>query len=85
MEEIENKWHDIGQLVGLSLTHLEGIATGNQHKPAECCRAVLSRWLDNPPKEYPTTWNGLIELLKDCKLIRVADELRTALSKANFS
>lgn len=85
MEKIENKWRDIGQLTGLPLTQLESIATEHRDKPIECCRAVLGRWLDNPPSAYPTTWDGLIELLEDCQLTQVAEELKIVLIKANLS
>ena len=85
MEKIENKWRDIGQLAGLSLTQLESIATEHRDKPTECCRAVLGKWLENPPKGYPITWDGLIELLEDCVLTSAVKELRSVLSKANLS
>ena len=83
----ENKWRDIGQLIGLPLTQLESIATEHRDKPIECCRTVLGRWMDNPgpPMEYPTTWDGFIELLEDCQLIQVAEELKIVLTKANLS
>ena len=85
MEKIESKWRDIGQLVGLSLSQLESIAAEHRDKPTECCRAVLGRWLENPPEEYPNTWDGFLELLEDCQLTRVAEELKVILSKANLS
>ena len=81
MEKIQWKWKDIGQLAGLSLAQLESIATEHRDKPIECCRAVLGKWLENPPNEYPVTWDGLIELLEDCNLTSAVDELKSALSK----
>jgi hypothetical protein len=85
MEKIETKWRDIGQVAGLSLAQLESIEIEHREKPTECCRAVLGKWLENPPKEYPITWDGLIELLEDCKLTQAVKELRSVLSKANLS
>ena len=85
MEVIENKWRDIGQVAGLSLAQLESIATEHREKPTNCCRAVLGKWLENPPDDYPITWDGLIGLLEDCKLTQVVKELRNVLSKANLS
>jgi hypothetical protein len=85
MEEIDTKWRDIGLLLGLSLTQLESIEIEYRDKPTECCRAVLGKWLENPPDEYPITWNGLIDLLEDCKLTQAVKELKSVLSKANLS
>ena len=84
MEKIQNEWRDVGQLVGVSLAELRSISTEHREKPSECCRAVLGKWLDNPPPDYPTTWDGLITLLEDCKLTAVASELKTILSMATL-
>ena len=32
--------------------------------------------------DYPVSWEGLMELLEDCKLSQIVVELRTALVKA---
>ena len=81
IDKIAHKWHDIGQLAGLSLHQLQSIATEHRDNPINCCSAVLGKWLENPPKEYPNTWNGLIELLEDCFLSQVAKELKNALTE----
>ena len=85
MDKIENKWRDIGQVLGNSIPQLDGMSTEYRGNSRECCRAVLGRWLDNPPPDYPATWNGLIELLEDCQLSRVVSELKTVLRKADLS
>ena len=85
MEEVQTKWRDIGQVAGLSIAQLDSIVIDHRDKPTECCRAVFGKWLENPPREYPITWDGLIELLEDCKLTQVVTELKSVLSKANLS
>ena len=85
MEKIETKWRDIGQLISISPTQLDSLAAEHRDKSAECCRAVLGKWLDNPPDEYPITWDGLIELLVDCELTQAVKELKAVLRKANLS
>ena len=84
MENISPNWRDIGELIGLSVPTLTSIATEHHDKPLECCRAVLDQWLENPPTEYPLTWEKLIELLKDCKLGQIVSELQSVLSKTNL-
>lgn len=81
MERISSNWQDVGVLIGLSVSNL---ATEYHDKPLECCRAVLGRWLENPPKEYPITWRRLLELPEDCTLGQVASELNNVLSKSNL-
>lgn len=82
MEKIQNKWSDIGELVGLSLAQLEDISKEHQRNAEQCFRAVLKQWFDHPPPDYPTTWSGLLELLEDCRLTDVVAELKDALRKA---
>ena len=48
----------------------------------ECCEAILSHWLDHPPRHYPATWKGLYELLDDSELGQVATELEQAVDNA---
>ena len=84
MDKISHKWRDIGGLTGLSFSDLENISEKHRGDPKECCRAVLGHWMDNPPPDYPTTWQGLIELLEDSQLGQVVSQLRTVLNKANL-
>ena len=84
MEHISSRWRDVGELIDLSVPTLTTIATEYRDKPLECCRAVLCHWLENPPTEYPLTWEKLIELLTDCKLGQVVSELQRVLSRTNF-
>ena len=84
IDEISNKWRDLGRLLLIGEGQLRGIITECQNVN-ECCRAVLTKWQENPPPDYPATWGGLIELLEDCRLPEVANELKGALNKANLS
>ena len=81
-DKISHKWRDIGERAGLTFPELENISEKYRSDPKECCRAVLGQWLDNPPPDYPTTWQGLLELLEDSQLCQVVSELRAILGKA---
>ena len=81
-ENIAYKWRIIGELLGLTYSKLQSLAAKHRDQPEECCRAVLGLWLQSPPTDYPTTWQGLIDLLEDSQLNEVVSQLRTALSKA---
>jgi hypothetical protein len=82
-ENIAYKWCTIGEILGLAYPKLQSMAEKHRDQPKECCREVLGLWLENPPKkDYPTTWQGLIDLLEDSQLSDVVVQLRNALSKA---
>ena len=85
IEKIANKWRDLGRLLLIEEAQLEGISGQYQNNINECCRAVLTKWQENPPPAYSATWGGLIELLEDCQLSEVVKELQEVLSKANLS
>ena len=82
-EKIAHKWRDLGVLLGLSPSMLESLAENHRGDAHACCQELLGRWLESPPLEYPSTWRGLVELLLDCQLEQVAEELKATLFKAN--
>ena len=74
-----HKWRDLGDLV----IPRQVLAGWSKRKDdIEGCRAVLSYWLDHPPRHYPATWEGLYELLDDSKLGQVAVQLKQAVDSA---
>ena len=76
---VVHKWRKIGNLV-VPRQQLE--VWGKRMDDEECCEAVLSHWLDHPPRHYPATWEGLYELLDDSELGQVAIELKEAVDNA---
>ena len=85
INKISHKWRDIGVLVGLSLAELNNISAKHSEDAKRCCEAVLEKWLDSPPHHYPTTWQGLLEVLEDSQLSRVVSELKNILDKNSLS
>ena len=84
MEKIAYEWRTLGEHLGFEYSKLESTAAHHRDNPKECCRAVLGQWLDNPPPDYPITWQGLLELLEDGQLGQVVTELRNVLDKAKL-
>ena len=78
-QSIMHRWRDVGDLVA-PWQQLEVWATEKDTKG--CCTAVLSYWLEHPPRHYPATWEGLYELLDDCEFGQVAAELKQAVDNA---
>jgi hypothetical protein len=78
-KKIAHKWRTIAKLTYSMLKRRD-----DEHRypfKEKCCKAILELWLDNPPPDYPATWQGLMDLLEDSELGEVATELRTVLSK----
>lgn len=76
---IFHRWKQVGDLiVPRQLLHV----WGRRKTDEESCDAILSYWMDNPPPDYPTTWVGLYDLLKDSELSQVATELKEAVDNA---
>ena len=82
IDHISHKWRDIGGLLDIAHSELRSVSEKCRGDNKECCREVLGRWLDNPPAGYPTTWQGMIELLEDSQLGQVVSQLRNILDKA---
>ena len=75
-QSIFHQWKQVGDLiVPRQLLHV----WGRRMTDEESCDAVLSYWMDNPHPDYPTTWEGLYDLLK---LGQVATELKEAVDNA---
>ena len=64
-----HKWKDIGNLV-VPWQLLDTWAKEKDLDAKGCCDKVFSYWLDNPPRYYPVTWEGLYVLLNDSELDR---------------
>ena len=79
--EIFNNWREIGILVGISHQQLDAWERERRESKA-CCIAVLDHWLQYASGKYPTSWDGLCEILEDCELGQVAERLRVAVNAA---
>ena len=78
---IINEWRKIGNVV-VPYQQLEAWSWEFQRNTGECCDAVLNHWLTHPPPDYPATWEGLYELLRDSELSSVAVKLKSAVEDA---
>lgn len=75
LELISSKWWDAGIRLGLTIDTLENYKqkTEDNEKRLEY---IFSQWIDsNGHSEYPLTWDGLTELLRDIDKDSAAEEL----------
>ena len=75
------KWKEIGNLLQIPFEMLE-LWVKEKRSAEDCCDAVIHHWLHNPTEDYPSTWEGLYELLDDCGSGNIARSLEMAVENA---
>ncbi len=77
ISQLSPKWSDISDLLGFSTARIQQIRQDNSGVQ-ERCKEVMRLWLDSEEGayRYPTTWEGLIELLEDIELSILASDIR---------
>ncbi len=77
ISELSPKWSDISDLLGFSTARIQQIRQDNSGVQ-DRCKEVMRLWLDSEEGayHYPTTWEGLIELLEDIELSILASDIR---------
>lgn len=79
LDVIGSAWHDAALSIGLGNDAREDYA---QKYPSNKDRMiqVLKKWIEvDGTGDYPMSWEGLIELLKDIEQTTVAEDLKKAL------
>ncbi len=74
-----HKWHDAGLLLNLGAPRLYSILTYRLGDVRLCLKDVLQDWINSGLSDYPATWNGLLNLLRDLHLNSCAESLKAAL------
>ena len=77
ISELSPKWSDISDLLGFSSALTQQIEL-NYHRVQDRCKEVMRLWLSSEEGayRYSTTWEGLIELLEDIELSRLASDIQ---------
>ena len=78
IDTVCNEWRKIGKILHIPAAKLQTWKQTN-HDPHVCCDKVFSFWFQNPPEDYPLTWDGFIDLLEDVPFEGLAKELKEAL------
>ena len=69
LEEVCNKWKDMGELIGLGNGRIQAIEKSSLKEPKECCRKVCEDWMyQGGDGDYPPSWKGLLKLLNAIEL-----------------
>ncbi len=83
IDEVSPKWREASSLLGLTPAHTQRIEM-NYPRVEDRCHEVFHVWLSNEEEDtsYPSTWEGLIELLEDMELSALAKEIQTVVIKS---
>ena len=77
LEVVMNNWLEIGDLLGIDDPTLRRFGEQSLKNPLDCCRYVFQEWIKKGgTKQYPCTWGGVIQLLKDIRCNTLAAEVR---------
>ena len=80
LEQVSDQWRHAGLLLGLSQAALKNIKQKSD-EDVERFEHVLTYWIEsNGHLEYPLTWDGVCELLRDIDRDTAAEKLKQALS-----
>ena len=87
MEKVSTKWRDIGYQIDLTKNTIDGYAIKHGNDPERCWDEVMSKWCEDGQgsDEYPVTWDGLYQLLKDVEAAQVAEQLEKAVAKLTLN
>lgn len=75
------EWYRLGSILGLHPSDLKRFDRDHSGRCEDCCRDIFTEWLEEniDNSNYSVDWNGLLELLEDCKFSALAEELRSIL------
>ena len=77
-DELTPDWRTIGRFLRFPECDLETLSKDNQSEE-ECCRRMLSMWLDGRNDENdnrPKTWATLIHVIKKARMGRLLKQIR---------
>ena len=82
LEEICPHWKEIGDLLGLHTSRIKAIEK-NRQEVEDCCRDVITDWLESDVLDYPATWKDFIVLLEDIDLNSLVERIKIAIQHKN--
>jgi hypothetical protein len=84
VNKVSSHWRMFGKLFGLEGNRLDGWDTQYGGDAVRCWTKVMEVWLDDDgTSQYPATWKGVIEVVKDAELHEAARELEVALDSVS--
>ena len=82
VDKVSSKWRNIGSVCGLSPNQLDAWEHQYRGNTRKCWTRVMEHWLKGESEDYPATWEGLYDLLRDIEFSTVSLELDEAVIAA---
>ena len=83
MDKVSVKWRDLGKRLSIEPNILDAWEKEHQRDASSCCDKVMGEFITNGgTDDYPSTWEGVYQLLKDIKCGGVAKDLKEAVTRA---
>ena len=80
ISEARHKWRDIANLICDDTNITSVLEQTYRGDPSECLKqAFITGFISKKPQGYTQDWNGLIELLEDIDLEKLAENVKGAL------
>lgn len=82
VDKISMKYQALGLCVGLSLDKIEGFRQRSFLDNTATCNFILNAWVSKGghPPNYPLSWQGLYDLLKDIGHKKAGGDMRRDLA-----
>ena len=81
-ERVCPKWKDFGIILNIEFELLNAWEKECNKNAIRCWDKVMTRWLEGTThKDYPSTWNGLYDLLNDLEYAEVTTTLKKIVSE----
>ena len=85
IDRVASYWRRLGPLLNISEDHLNNIEHNQYHKIENCCRVMLSDWLQGTAGDGSATWERLLEAIEDARCGELAKQVKTALPLLGMS
>ena len=83
MKKVSSKWREFGIVLGPGMNELDAWDAELRGQTERCWQKVMQHWLDGRTDKYPSTWEGLYEMLEDQEYAEVAKGLKTAVENSH--
>ncbi len=82
-DKVSSKWWDLGILLTIEQALLDGWDSQYLKNASRCWDKVMDTWITSRGTgDYPSTWEGVYQLLEDINCGKFVDALREAVTHA---
>ena len=76
---IASKWEELAHSLGFPHAVVQTVARNHPHDARVACEEMMGQWLAGREDTRPPTWDRLIEALRGCDMVTLAQDIANAL------